>query len=92
MPGSNIKSEMAGNAIVLTGMVRTPLDSTRADDIAFQFAQANRSAISSSVSTTSKSGGETETQTQAGQGPAGDRAARRATSSSTCSPSRARSR
>ena len=69
IPGSSVKSEMAGNAIVLTGLVRTPLDSSRAGDLAFQFAQANRNAISSSVSTTSKSGGETETQTQAGQGP-----------------------
>jgi pilus assembly protein CpaC len=69
IPGSSVKSEMAGNAIVLTGLVRTPVDSSRAGDLAFQFAQANRNAISSSVSTTSKSGGETETQTQAGQGP-----------------------
>ena len=47
VPGSSVKSEMAGNAIVLTGVVRTPLDAARAGDLAFQFAQANRSAISS---------------------------------------------
>ncbi len=69
IPGSNVKSEMAGNAIVLTGVVRTPLDSTRATDIAYQFAQSNQSAISSSSSTTQKGGGgESETVTQAAQG------------------------
>jgi pilus assembly protein CpaC len=69
IPGSNVKSEMAGNAVVLTGLVRTPLDSTRATDIAFQFAQANQSAISSTSSTTQKAGGgESETVTQAAQG------------------------
>jgi pilus assembly protein CpaC len=69
VPGSRVKSEMAGNAIVLTGVVRAPVDSVRAGDLAFQFAQANRNAISSSLSTTSKSDGdESVTQTQAGQG------------------------
>jgi pilus assembly protein CpaC len=72
IPGSNVKSEMAGNAIVLTGVVRTPIDSTRASDIAFQFAQANYSALSSSYSsTTSKSDAastETESQSKAGKG------------------------
>jgi pilus assembly protein CpaC len=72
IPASNVKSEMAGNAIVLTGFVRTPLDATRAGDLAFQFAQANRSAITSSASTsTTKSGGavtENETNAQTGEG------------------------
>ena len=71
IPGSNVKSEMAGNAIVLTGVVRTPIDATRAGDIAFQFAQANRNAISSSSSTTTRGGSattETDSQSQAGQG------------------------
>jgi pilus assembly protein CpaC len=70
VPGSNVKSEMAGNAIVLTGVVRTPVDAARAGDLAFQFAQANRNAISSSFSSTSKGGGdsETTTQSQVGQG------------------------
>ena len=49
IPGSNVKSEMAGNAIVLTGIVRTPIDATRAGDIAFQFAQANQASISSAA-------------------------------------------
>jgi pilus assembly protein CpaC len=70
VPGSNVKSEMAGNAIVLTGVVRTPVDAARAGDLAFQFAQANRNAISSSFSSASKGGGdsETTTQSQVGQG------------------------
>ena len=69
IPASSVKSEMAGNAIVLTGAVRTPLDASRASDIAYQFAQANRSAITSSASTSSgKAGGDSETVTQSGQG------------------------
>jgi pilus assembly protein CpaC len=67
VPGSSVKSEMAGNAIVLTGLVRTPVDSARAGDLAFQFAQANRNAITSS-STSSGKGGETETVVNIGQG------------------------
>ena len=58
VPGSSVKSEMAGNAIVLTGVVRTPVDAARAGDLAFQFAQANRNAISSSFSSASKGGGD----------------------------------
>ena len=50
IPGSSVKSEMAGNAIVLTGLVRTPVDASRAGDLAYQFAQANRNAITSSSS------------------------------------------
>ena len=70
VPGSSVKSEMAGNAIVLTGLVRTPVDAARAGDLAFQFAQANRNAISSSFSSSSKGGGDSETtQSQVGQGP-----------------------
>lgn len=68
VPGSSVKSEMAGNAIVLTGVVRTPVDAARAGDLAFQFAQANRNAISSSFSSASKGDSETSTQSQVGQG------------------------
>ena len=50
VPGSNIQSEMAGKAAVLTGSVRTPLDAKRAADIACQFVAANSSVGSSSVS------------------------------------------
>jgi pilus assembly protein CpaC len=41
IPGSNVRSEIAGRAIVLTGTVRTPIDSNRAAQIAGQFAAAN---------------------------------------------------
>jgi pilus assembly protein CpaC len=68
IPGSSVKSEMAGNAIVLTGLVRTPVDASRAGDLAYQFAQANRNAITSTSTTSGKGGNESETQTQVGQG------------------------
>jgi pilus assembly protein CpaC len=70
VPGSSVKSEMAGNAIVLTGVVRTPIDSTRAGDLAFQFARANQGVISSAASTTKGGSGDTESVSQVGQGPA----------------------
>ncbi|MCZ7594931.1 MAG: pilus assembly protein N-terminal domain-containing protein [Hyphomicrobium sp.] len=41
IPGSNVRSEIAGRAIVLTGSVHTPIDSNRAAQIAGQFAAAN---------------------------------------------------
>ncbi len=93
VPGSSVKSEMAGNAIVLTGVVRTPVDAARSGDLAFQFAQANRNAISSSFSSASKDGGDAEATTKPRSAKANRRAvARKAISSSICSPSRARSR
>jgi pilus assembly protein CpaC len=49
LPGSNIKSELAGASVVLTGTVRTPADSMRAADITTQFAQANKNLIGSSL-------------------------------------------
>jgi pilus assembly protein CpaC len=39
IPGSNIKVEMLNQSVVLTGSVKTPLDSNRASQIAKQFAQ-----------------------------------------------------
>ena len=45
IPGSNVHSEIAGQAIVLTGSVRTPIDSDRAAQIAAQFAAANAGSI-----------------------------------------------
>jgi pilus assembly protein CpaC len=45
IPGSNVHSEIAGQAIVLTGSVRTPIDSNRAGEIAAQFAAANAGSI-----------------------------------------------
>lgn len=68
IPASSVKSEMAGNAIVLTGLVRTPIDSIRATDIAFQFAKANQSAISS---TTVMRGGDGESLVQSQQDKSG---------------------
>ena len=43
VPGSNIRTEMAGSAVVMSGIVRTPLDAKRANDIACQFVAANKS-------------------------------------------------
>lgn len=40
LPGSSIKCEIAGNGLVLTGSVRTPVDSSRATDIAKQYIEA----------------------------------------------------
>jgi pilus assembly protein CpaC len=68
VPGSSVKSEMAGNAIVLTGLVRTPVDSARSGDLAFQFAQANRNAITAASSSTSSGGRDSETVINVGQG------------------------
>jgi pilus assembly protein CpaC len=51
IPGSNIKSELAGATIVLTGTVRSPIDSQRAADMAKQFAAANKGAIGAGTST-----------------------------------------
>ena len=44
IPGSNIHSEIAGRAIVLTGSVRTPVNSNMAAQIAAQFAAVNKDA------------------------------------------------
>ncbi|HEX2841929.1 type II and III secretion system protein family protein [Hyphomicrobium sp.] len=37
IPGSNIKSEILNDTIILTGSVRTPIDSNRASDVASRF-------------------------------------------------------
>jgi pilus assembly protein CpaC len=37
LPGSNIKTEMLNQTVILTGSVRNPVDSTRARDIASRF-------------------------------------------------------
>jgi pilus assembly protein CpaC len=70
VPGSNIKSELAGGAIVLTGSVRTPADSKRANDIAVQFAIANVSQLGATYTSTGTVGGapvQTQTHVQGGQ-------------------------
>jgi pilus assembly protein CpaC len=45
IPGASIHSEIAGQAIILTGSVRTPVDSDRAAQIAAQFVAANQGEI-----------------------------------------------
>ncbi len=67
LPGSNVKSELAGASIVLTGSVRSPSDSNKAMQIAEQYAEANKGAIgaSSATSTRSEIGGVTTWQTTA---------------------------
>jgi pilus assembly protein CpaC len=87
IPGSNIHSEIAGRAVVLTGTVRTPVDSNRAAQIAAQFAQANSevgsvvnssapSASNSSTTSTSSNttigGGYQSATTDPGGGASGD--------------------
>jgi pilus assembly protein CpaC len=47
IPGSNIHSEIAGKAVVLTGTVRTPIDSNRAAQVAAQFVGANSGSLGS---------------------------------------------
>lgn len=48
LPGSNIRSEIAGNAVVLNGSVTTPAQSQKAATIANQYARANRASLFSS--------------------------------------------
>ena len=62
IPGSNVHSEIAGQAVVLTGSVRTPIDSDRAAQIAAQFVAANAGSIGS-VNASTSSGNTTNTST-----------------------------
>jgi pilus assembly protein CpaC len=74
IPGSQIKSELAGGAVVLTGTVRTPIDAKRANDIACQFAAAQKgvggswaspNATSSvNIQSSTRTQGQYESQTQ----------------------------
>ncbi len=50
LPGSNVHSEIAGTAVILTGSVRTPIDSDRAAQIAAQFVAANAGSIAATAS------------------------------------------
>jgi pilus assembly protein CpaC len=56
LPSSNIKTDLAGTAIVLMGNVRTPSDAARAAEIANQFAGANRSSTGASSSSQATGG------------------------------------
>jgi pilus assembly protein CpaC len=75
VPGSSVKSELVGSAIVLTGSARTPGDSARVVEMASQFAKANASDLTSSYSsqtTFNAGGGFTSTSSGGGGGtPAG---------------------
>lgn len=77
LPGSSIRSEIAGNAIILNGSVANPVQSQRAATIATQYAKANQSTLfsgssgsSATAASTTPSGGSTpaSTQTQAASG------------------------
>jgi pilus assembly protein CpaC len=77
IPGSNVQSELAGGAIVLTGTVRTPADSKRANDIATQFAQANVNALGTTYTSSGTIGGapvNTQTHVQGQSSQSGPRA------------------
>jgi pilus assembly protein CpaC len=50
IPGSNIHSELAGTAIILTGSVRTPVDSDRAAQIAAQFSASYAGQVGTTAS------------------------------------------
>jgi pilus assembly protein CpaC len=64
IPSSNIKSELAGATIVLTGTVRSPSDSQRAADLAKQYAAANKGAIGANQVTATTVGNVTTWQSQ----------------------------
>jgi pilus assembly protein CpaC len=66
IPGSNVHSEIAGRAIVLTGTVRTPIDSNRAAQIAAQFAQANSDSASITTGPAASAASTTSTTTNIG--------------------------
>ena len=63
IPGSNIHGEIAGNALILTGTVRTPVDSDRAAQIAAQFVAAYKSEIISGQGATNSLTSNTSTNT-----------------------------
>lgn len=72
IPGSNIHSELAGKAIVLTGSVRTPVDSDRAAQIAAQFAASYAGTVGTTgynqANTTYNANGNTSTQSNLSAG------------------------
>jgi pilus assembly protein CpaC len=56
IPGSNITIETAGKSLVLTGSVRTPIDSQRASDLSREFVKATNGALAGNTSTTTATG------------------------------------
>ena len=61
IPGSNVRSEIAGNALILTGSVRTPIDSSRAAQIAAQFVNANSGSLGATATQSFSTSGGTAT-------------------------------
>ncbi|MCK5712843.1 MAG: type II and III secretion system protein family protein, partial [Hyphomicrobiaceae bacterium] len=61
IPGSNVRSEIAGNALILTGSVRTPIDSSRAAQIAAQFVNANSGSLGTTATQAFSTSGGTAT-------------------------------
>ena len=61
IPGSNVHSEIAGNALILTGSVRTPIDSSRAAQIAAQFVNANSGSLGTTATQSFSASGGTAT-------------------------------
>ncbi len=61
IPGSNVRSEIAGNALILTGSVRTPIDSSRAAQIAAQFVNANSGSVGATATQSFNTSGGTAT-------------------------------
>ena len=57
IPGSNIILETAGKSIVLTGSVRTPIDSQRAADLSREFVKATNGASGASGQAASSAAG-----------------------------------
>ncbi|MEQ1648447.1 MAG: type II and III secretion system protein family protein [Hyphomicrobiaceae bacterium] len=53
IPSSNVRTDLAGTAIVLMGSVRTPGDAAKAADIAAQFASANKNLTGTGWSSSS---------------------------------------
>jgi pilus assembly protein CpaC len=63
LPNSNIRTDLAGTAIVLMGSVRTPSDAAKAADIATQFASANKNLTGAGYSFQSQTVGGVTTST-----------------------------
>jgi pilus assembly protein CpaC len=61
IPGSNVHGEIAGKALVLTGTVRSPIDSDRAAQIAAQFAAAYKGQLTPEGGNNSSSAASTNT-------------------------------
>jgi pilus assembly protein CpaC len=68
IPGSKIKAEVAGNALVLTGTVPTPADSNRASTIAEKFAAVTADFTGSSAGADNAASSSAKNAAKAGSG------------------------